>query len=153
MSTRAVNPRSPQAFPLRFKSVYSNGVTAAAQARLAAWLRNRHGFRLADSKTTASLHVVDPLLNVQYSIAIGLAEGPTCVPATDGTNCHHSQCLLPYGTCIGFKLGWTPSAIVVHLMPEASVTSSCKIQLFRQPLAQPVAHVACLTRCSHLPYR
>ncbi len=98
-------PRHPQASPPRFKSVYSNGVAAAAQARLAAWLRNRHGFRLADSKTTASLHVVDPQLNVQYSIAIGLTEGPTCVRVTDGTNCHHGQCLLPYGTCIGFKLG------------------------------------------------
>ncbi|GIL42192.1 hypothetical protein Vafri_253, partial [Volvox africanus] len=58
-----------------FQSVFSTWVPASAVPRVTSWLTSSLGFCLADTKTTATLHVINQELNIHYSIALAMERG------------------------------------------------------------------------------
>ncbi|EFJ45832.1 hypothetical protein VOLCADRAFT_93963 [Volvox carteri f. nagariensis] len=58
--------------PSKSNSVFSNYVPASTVPRVTSWLTDVLGFSLTDTKTTATLHVIDAELNVQYTVALTL---------------------------------------------------------------------------------
>ncbi|GIL89493.1 hypothetical protein Vretifemale_17251 [Volvox reticuliferus] len=58
-----------------FQSVFSTWVPASAVPRVTSWLTDSLGFSLADTKTTATLHVINQELNIHYSIALAMERG------------------------------------------------------------------------------
>ncbi|GIL42187.1 hypothetical protein Vafri_253 [Volvox africanus] len=58
-----------------FQSVFSTWVPASAVPRVTSWLTSALGFCLADTKTTATLHVINQELNIHYSIALAMERG------------------------------------------------------------------------------
>ncbi|KXZ43684.1 hypothetical protein GPECTOR_83g296 [Gonium pectorale] len=60
--------------PGALQSVYSNCVPAATVPRVTDWLTTRMGFRLVNSKASATVHVIDQTLNVHYKVSLALPE-------------------------------------------------------------------------------
>ncbi|EFJ46177.1 hypothetical protein VOLCADRAFT_105604 [Volvox carteri f. nagariensis] len=58
-----------------YQSVFSNYVPASTVPRVTSWLTDVLGFSLTDTKTTATLHVINQELNVHYSIALTMEGG------------------------------------------------------------------------------
>ncbi|GLI70524.1 hypothetical protein VaNZ11_015439, partial [Volvox africanus] len=58
-----------------FQSVFSTWVPSSAVPRVTSWLTDSLGFCLADTKTTATLHVINQELNIHYSIALAMERG------------------------------------------------------------------------------
>jgi hypothetical protein len=58
-----------------YQSVFSNHLPAAAVPRITSWLTGALGFSLVDTKTTATLHIINQELNVHYSIALAMDRG------------------------------------------------------------------------------
>ncbi|EFJ46176.1 hypothetical protein VOLCADRAFT_93328 [Volvox carteri f. nagariensis] len=81
-----------------YQSVFSNYVPASTVPRVTSWLTDVLGFSLTDTKTTATLHVINQELNVHYSIALtmegGMDTAATLRKVKAGGSRFHSVALL-----------------------------------------------------------
>ncbi|GFR45158.1 hypothetical protein Agub_g6542, partial [Astrephomene gubernaculifera] len=82
------------------KSTYSNCVPTSTVPRVVSRLSQRMGFTLVDTKTTATLHVIDQALNVHYAVGLSLSshgDGPGGVTLrkvkSSSSRCHFAALL------------------------------------------------------------